>query len=51
MERCHRCRYPLDAVEYLEVDLWGRLTRVIIELCDGCGWSERTTSEAVPAPA
>jgi hypothetical protein len=40
----------LDQVDYLESDLWGRVIRVVITLCDNCGWSERSTSEAVPAP-
>lgn len=45
------CRTPLDSIEYIEADLWGRVIRVVILLCDGCGWSERHTSEAVPISA
>jgi C4-type Zn-finger protein len=50
MERCRWCRAPLDAVEYIEADLFGMEIRVIITFCDTCGWRERTTSKALPVP-
>ncbi len=51
MRRCPECHHlALDQVDYLESDLWGRVIRVIVTFCEMCGWAERTTSEAVPAP-
>jgi hypothetical protein len=52
MERCGACgSAELDTIEYLEDNLLGYDTvRVVILWCTECGWSERSTSHAVPVP-
>ena len=54
MERCRVCgSRAIDQVDYVEETLPGlgrQAIRVIITFCQACGWSDRTTSEAVPVP-
>jgi C4-type Zn-finger protein len=54
MEWCPDCGHrPIDRIEYLEEPLpgFGDVIRIILLLCDRCGWYERHTSQAVPVPA
>jgi hypothetical protein len=52
MERCRWCRSDeLEAVEYVEADLFGVLVRVIIVYCNTCGNAETISSKALPASA